>query len=447
MVGGFNAIEFQGAHAIAVKRGMDKGLQVVLGFLKEIAMPVSQAEEVENVCLVSSNYNERISSIISQVLMSVGLEGLMNIIESPTGLTDFKLVNGLVFSRGFVSPNFVQEEAGGNIVEQSIELDHPLVLVVANKIKHVEQILPIMELVKKAKRPLVLFSQDLQAEPASTMVYNSMKGIVSCAAVNIPWAGGVERDSLEDIAALTGATLVDNEHNLLLSEVELKHFGRAKHIKVTEYETSIVDGQGEKEAIEERYEIIKQQIKDEPKQQLKGVHQERLARLQSKIAEIWVGGFSEVERGEERDLIVDALNSAKSAIQGGVLPGGGVALYHASKLLEDGLPDVLSDPSEQLGAQILGKALKAPINQLVQNQEDHSAAHVLDKMADVGDFFTGYDIKSQQMCDMMDRGIYDSYNVVKVILEDSVSLAGMVVSTECILVKEKSYVPLSLKHY
>ena len=147
-------------------------------------------------CLVSSNYNERVSSIISQVLMSVGLDGMMNIIESPTGLTDFKLVNGLIFSRGFVSPNFVQEKAGGNTLEQCIELDHPLVLVVANRIKHVEEILPIMELAKKQKRPLVLFSQDLQAEPASTMVYNSMKGIVPCAAVNIPWAGGVERESL-----------------------------------------------------------------------------------------------------------------------------------------------------------------------------------------------------------------------------------------------------------
>ena len=172
---------------------------------------------------------------------------------------------------------------------------------------------------------------------------------------------------------------------------------------------------------------------------MKGVHQERLARLQSKIAEIWVGGFSEVERGEERDLIVDALNSAKSAIQGGVLPGGGVALYHASKLLEDGLPDILSDPSERIGAQILGRALQAPINQLVMNQENRSAAHILDKMSEAGDFFTGYDIKKQEMCDMMDRGIYDSYNVIKVILEDSVSLAGMIVSTECILVKEKSY--------
>jgi chaperonin GroEL len=149
--------------------------------------------------------------------------------------------------------------------------------------------------------------------------------------------------------------------------------------------------------------------------------------------------MSEVERGEERDLIVDALNSAKSAIQGGVLPGGGIALYHASKLIEDGLPDMLSDPSEQVGAKILSEALKSPINTLVMNKEGLSAANKIDKILAAGDFFTGYDIRNEEICDMMDRGIYDSLNVVKVILEDSVSLAGMVVSTECILVKEKSY--------
>lgn len=148
VVRGFQAIEYQGAHPIAIKRGMDKAQKVVLGFLKEMAMPISQPEEVRNVCLVSSNGNENISSIISQVLMSVGLDGVMNIVESPTGLSDFRLVNGLIFSRGFVSPSFVQEEAGGNKLEQSIELDHPLVLVVASRIAHIEEILPIMEMVK-----------------------------------------------------------------------------------------------------------------------------------------------------------------------------------------------------------------------------------------------------------------------------------------------------------
>lgn len=194
-----------------MKRGMDAGLRVVQGFLKDIAMPISQPEEVKSVCMVSSNHNERIADIIAKVLTTVGIDGVMNIVESPTGLTGFKLTNGLIFNRGLVSPHLVCEEAGGNVVEQSLEFDHPLVLVVADKIEDIQQILPILEMVKKMKKPLVLFSMDLQEEPLSTLVYNNKKGIVKCAAVNIPWAGNMELEHLKDIATVTGATLVDND--------------------------------------------------------------------------------------------------------------------------------------------------------------------------------------------------------------------------------------------
>ena len=180
---------------------------------------------------------------------------------------------------------------------------------------------------------------------------------------------------------------------------------------------------------------------------MKNFHKERLARMTSNIAEIRVGGFSEAERGEERDLIIDSLNSAKSAIKGGVLPGGGVAYYHASKLLVDGLSDQLTDPSEQMGAKILGQAMQVPIQKLIRNKTNTSGAHIIDKIEQSGDFFTGYDLQNERMCDMMEAGIYDSLNVIKVILEDSVSLASMVITTECILVKQKSYTPLPLSHY
>lgn len=256
---GFNAIEFQGAHPISMKKGMEAGLKVVQGFLKDIAMPISQPEEVKSVCMVSSNHNERIAEIISKVLTTVGIDGVMNIVESPTGLTGFKLTNGLIFNRGLCSPHFVCEEAGGNVVEQSLEFDHPLVLVVADKIEDIQQILPILEMVKKMKKPLVLFTMDLQEEPLSTLVYNNLKGIVKCAAINIPWAGGMELEHLKDIATVTGATLVDNDEigNLQLRHVQPEHFGKAKFIKVDEYTTSIVDGAGEPGDLEDRMDRIK----------------------------------------------------------------------------------------------------------------------------------------------------------------------------------------------
>jgi len=179
----------------------------------------------------------------------------------------------------------VQEASGGNVAELTVELEHPLVLVVADRIQTVEELLPILELAKKVKRPLVLFSMDLQDEPASTMIYNSKKGIIKCAAVNIPWAAGLEQDSLKDIAVITGATVVDNEHVLRLEDVELEHFGTAKLIKVSMDET-IVDGAGDKAAYLERIEEIRGQVQREPKHHLKSIHQERAARMQSKIAEI-----------------------------------------------------------------------------------------------------------------------------------------------------------------
>ena len=177
-------------------------------------MPITTDEEIKSICMVSSNHNERIADVVSQTLSCVGVDGVMQIVPSPTGITSFKLVNGLIFERGFANPNFIQEESGANVVEQSMELEHPLVLVVADKIIDVEEILPVLELVKKAKRPLVVFCEDLREDPKSAMVYNSKKGIIQCVAVNMPWTGGVEKDNLKDIAMLTGASVVDNEHML-----------------------------------------------------------------------------------------------------------------------------------------------------------------------------------------------------------------------------------------
>ena len=213
------------------------------------------------------------------------------------------------------------------------ELEQPLVLVVANAITEVSQIVPILDIVKKTSRPFVLFCEDLREEPMSTMIYNNEKNTVQCCAVNVPWAAGVQKESLKDIAVMTGATLIDDEFDLKLEEVELKHFGSAKMIQVDPNFTNIVGGSFKQAELDERLEEIKQTINEEGSNHLKKVHTERLARMQHKIGEIQVGGGTDAERGEEYDLIIDALNSAKSSMKHGVLPGGGVALYQASKVL------------------------------------------------------------------------------------------------------------------
>ena len=338
---GNNAIEYEGAHPVALKRGLDKSLQVVSAFLREISMPVTTEREVFNVCQVSSNYNEAIAQLVAKTLNTVGLDGVVNITESPTGFSRFAMVNGLVFERGYVSPLFLetmsQEGESGSPGEQTqqasqiVELEQPLILVIANQIQEVSQIAPILEKVKKTKRPLLLFSEDLQEEPMSTMIYNNQKDIVQCCAVNIPWTAGVEKENLKDIAVMTGATLIDEY--VSLEDIELKHFGSAKIVQVDHSFTQIVGGGFSQEALDQRVIEIQATIDQEDSEHLKKVHRERLARMQHKIGEIQVGGGTDVERGEEYDLIIDALNSAKSSMKYGVLPGGGVALYQAAKVL------------------------------------------------------------------------------------------------------------------
>ena len=246
---------------------------------------------------------------------------------------------------------------------------------------------------------------------------------------------------------MTGATLIDNEFGLRIDQVQLKHFGSAKVIKTDADFTHIVGGNYTDQALSQRLEEIRITINLEQSKHLQGVHKERLARLQSKIAEIQIGGRSDVERGEERDIIVDALNSAKSAMQNGVLPGGGVAINLASKMLEQGLPNLTVDKYEQLGVKILAKALKQPIRILIENKTGKNASLILDQIQNSSNLFAGFDARKECVCDVVDSGIVDSFSVVQTYLTDAVSLSGMLLTTEALIVRDKSYEPLSLQHY
>ena len=219
---------------------MEIALEVVLDFLNDMKMPVTTEDEIFNVCMVSSNYDALIARIVAKTMISVGINGSVNIVESPTGDTRFNLINGLIYDRGLVSDAFATEFK----VEQRCEMEYPLVLVVPNKIKEVKDISPILDLVKKTKRSLVLYSEDLQEEPLSMMVYNNSKEIIKCCAVNVPWMANMQKEMLTDIAVATGATLVDNEYGIKLQDVTLEHFGSAKKIVVDMNQTHIVGGGG-----------------------------------------------------------------------------------------------------------------------------------------------------------------------------------------------------------
>lgn len=339
--------------------------------------------------------------------------------ESPNGFTRFALVNDFVLERGFVSDLFTEDEEGKQLgPERMIELEQPLVLIVSDRITEVSEIVPVMELVKETKRPLIVFCEDMQDGPLSTMVYNNRKNIIESCAVNVPFLAGVEKENLKDIAAMTGATLVDNERfGLMLENLELKHLGSANNVRVDAEFTHIVGGSHTEEALQTRIEEIKRTIEREDSIHIKGVHKERLARMTSKIAEIQIGGGTDVERGEERDLIVDALNSARSALEHGILPGGGTALYQASKLLESGLPHLVgNDKSEQIGVRVLQHALQQPIRRLIENKTALNSTTILrklDSMYDEGELLAGWDVEKEKLIDdMVTHGIVDSFKVV-----------------------------------
>ncbi|CDW79081.1 chaperonin cpn60-mitochondrial-like [Stylonychia lemnae] len=429
---GYFAVEFAGAHPIGLKRGMDKALLVVLDFLKNMAMPVTTEDEIFNICMVSSNYNQEIARIVAQTMDAVGLEGNVNIVESPTGRNKFNLVNGLIYERGFVSDNFVTEFK----VQQKCELEFPLVLVVGNKVKTVQQISHILEVIKPTKRSFVLFSEDLQEDPLSMMVFNNSKGIIQSCAVNVPWMANVQKEQLRDIAIQTGATLVDDEYELKLEDVKIQHFGSAKKIVVDGYNTHIVGGSGVQEKIDDRLYEIQLALAQEKSPHLKQILRDRYQRMRAKIAEIEVGGRTEAERGELRDIIVDSLNSAKAAMMSGLLPGGGVALYQASKALRNGLQHLVDDENERIGVQVMADALQTPLRMVIENKIGKDCGHIINKIEESNNIFAGFDCRKgkfsvddnycvEEIVDMVDTGVVDSLNVIKTVLQDSVSLAAL----------------------
>ena len=237
---GYQAVDIAGAHPVALKKGMEIALQVVIDFLKDMTMPVSSEDEIFNVCMVSSNYDSLIARIVAKTMITVGINGSVNIIESPTGDTRFNLVNGLIYDRGLVTDAFAPEFK----VEQRCEMEYPLVLVITNKITDVKEITHILDLVKKTKKSLVVFSEDLQEEPLSMMVYNNSKDIIKCCGINVPWMANMQKEMLTDIAVATGATLIDNQYEIKLKDVTLEHFGSAKKIVADMNQTHIIGGGG-----------------------------------------------------------------------------------------------------------------------------------------------------------------------------------------------------------
>ncbi len=436
------AIVKEGAKAVAagmnpmdLKRGIDIAVQAVVKDIEKRAKPVSSSGEVAQVGTISSNGDEAVGKMIAQAMQKVGNEGVITVEEAKALETDVEIVEGMQFDRGYISPYFVT-----NAEKMLAELEDAYILLHEKKLSGLQSMLPVLEAVVQAGKPLVIIAEDVEGEAIATLVVNKLRGGLKVAAVKAPGFGDRRKAMLEDIAILTGGQLVSEDLGIKLENVNLQMLGRAKKVIVEKEKTTIVRGAGKKADIEARVGQIKAQIEETTSDYDKEKLQERLAKLAGGVAVIHVGGATEVEVKEKKDRVEDALNATRAAVEEGIVPGGGVALLRAKKSvgrINNENPDV------QAGINIVLKALEAPIRQIAENAGVEGSIVVGKILEEKSETF-GFDAQTEKYVDMVSAGIIDPAKVVRTALQDAGSVAGLLVTTEAMvaeLPKDESAAP------
>lgn len=427
--------ELQNANAVEVKRGIDIATKAVIEYLREnYSKEVTEEEQIKQVATISGNNDPEVGNLIATAMEKVGRDGLVTIEESKTGETYLETVEGMQFNRGYKSPYFVTD----NNTMTSV-LNNPLILITDKRIQHVKEMLPLLESVSQQNKDLLIIADDIDGEALSTLVVNKMRGILRVVAVKAPEFGDKKKAMLEDIAALTGGTVVSEEKGMKLDKFNLEWFGNSRKVTVGKDDTTIVDGKGSEEAITKRIEELKEQIDNTVSPYEKEILQDRLAKLIGGVAMIHVGGHTEVEMKEKKDRVDDALHATKAALQEGILPGGGVALLNAAfHLTENAL--VAQHPDQQKGFDIIIKALQKPFQQILLNAGEtpevikERVNYIFDNHS-----WTGFNPRTGEYVNMLEEGIIDPTKVTRLALENAASVAGTMLITECVItnVKEK----------
>lgn len=424
--------ELENSNAVEIKRGIDKAVSAVVSYLrKDLAEDVKEEIQIEQVATISGNNDPEVGKLIATAMDKVGRDGVVTIEESKTGETYLETVEGMQFNRGYKSPYFVTDNSTMTSV-----LDNPLILITDKRIQHIKEMLPLLESVSQQNKSLLIISDDLDGEALSTLVVNKMRGILKVVAVKAPEFGDRKKAMLEDIAALTGGTVVSDEKGMKLDRFNPEWFGNARKVTVGKDTTTIVDGKGSEEAISKRLEELKEQIDNTVSPYEKEILQDRLAKLIGGVAMIHVGGHTEVEMKEKKDRVDDALHATKAALEEGILPGGGIALLNASQHLSNILEgDITSHPDQEKGIDIVRRAIRKPFEQILLNagwkKED------IDKQAEIlilgDDNWLGYNPRTEKVVDMFKEGIIDPMKVTRLALENAASVAGTMLTTECIV--------------
>lgn len=411
-----------GSNPMDLKRGIDKAVAAVVASLKELSQSVgSDYSKIEQVATVSSNNDSYIGKLIADAMAKVGNDGVITVEEAKGTDTEVKVVEGMQFDRGYISPYFMT-----NADKMEAVLDDPMILITDKKISSMKDLLPVLEPIAREGRSLLIIAEDVDGEALTTLVVNRLRGTIKVAAVKAPGFGDRRKEMLQDIAILTGATVVSEERGYTLENASLEMLGRAEKVTITKENTMIVNGLGNKAEISARAEQIRAQIATTKSDYDKEKLQERLGKLSGGVAVLYVGATTEVEMKEKKDRVEDALNATKAAVAEGYLPGGGVSYVRAGKALE-GMKGENED--ETLGIEIVATALEAPIRQISQNAGVDGSVVVLKVKECEGDF--GYNARTGEYTQLYNAGIIDPTKVARVALENAASVAGMFLTTEC----------------
>ncbi|CAI8428041.1 chaperonin GroEL [Flavobacteriaceae bacterium] len=421
-----------GANPMDLKRGIDKAVETIVADLEKQAKKVgNSSEKIMQIASISANNDNTIGELISKAFDKVGKEGVITVEEAKGTDTYVDVVEGMQFDRGYLSPYFVTDSD-----KMIADLENPYILLFDKKISNLQEILPILEPVAQSGRPLLIIAEDVEGQALATLVVNKLRGGLKIAAVKAPGFGDRRKAMLEDIAILTGGTVISEERGFSLENADLDMLGTAETVTIDKDNTTIVNGTGKAADIKARVNQIKSQIESTTSDYDREKLQERLAKLAGGVAVLYVGAASEVEMKEKKDRVDDALHATRAAVEEGIVAGGGVALVRAQKTLEK-ISDVNLD--EVTGIQIVSRAIESPLRTIVDNAGGEGSVVINKVLEGKGDF--GYDAKNDAYVDMLKAGIIDPKKVTRVALENAASVAGMILTTECALIDIKEDAP------
>jgi chaperonin GroEL len=410
-----------GMNPMDLKRGVEKAVVAVVGAVKASSREVTTNDEIAQVGAVSANGDKEIGDMIAKAMKEVGNEGVITVEEAKTLETELEVVEGMQFDRGYISPYFIT-----NADKMEVELESPLILLSEKKFSSLQPLLPLLEAVIQAARPLLIVAEDIDGEALATLVVNKLRGGLKVAAVKAPGFGDRRKAMLEDLAILTGGQLISEDLGIKLENVTLDMLGTSKKVTISKDATTVVGGAGDKAAIQSRIAQLKVQIEDTTSDYDKEKLQERLAKLAGGVAIIKVGGSTEIEVKERKDRVDDALNATRAAVEEGIVPGGGVALLKAAKAL-DGLKGENAD--QNAGIAIVRRALQAPIRQIAENAGVEGSI-VVSKVLESASATFGFNAQTEEYVDLVKAGVIDPTKVVRTALQDAASVAGLMITTE-----------------